>query len=819
MALGRLLRSRPATLALALTVVAVAIIVEPMAWIVRLLSTGYEPVVEFGRWWTLVVSQFLTRGILELVVVVVLILLLVGVSETLMGRWRTLLAFFFTAVGGALIGIGIQSFALSVGETWSRTVIEINVSDPFTPIAGTLMTASGFASPLWRRRIRWLTLLTCLVFLLYYGEPSGLYRMIAAVLGLGLGVILRPELRLETWIRSSSHELRVLMSAVLAVASIGPVIAIFSSTRYGLLSPIALLLGNDTPASGGSVQCHALNVTSECIKELTLERIDNPGSVLVSILPLVALLLAAWGLLRGRRFAVWFAIVANTLLGVLAAFYFGILPLAGTTYVIDAPKAATWESQFSLLVSILLPLTIAIMLAVVRRRFVIFTPVRSVVLYVATVVVAGVGLAVAYVGVGLAFATTGFSRPVGVADLTADVIERFLPVSFLHRVQYGFLPTDPVTSALYYGVGPAFWILVVVAALKPMLGSAKTAERRDVARVHDVLRVGGGDALSYMATWPGNSCWFDPIEDFAVAYRVVGRVALTIGGPFGSRDPPGRSIARFAEYCDDQGWLPVLYSVDSTLAPMFHAMGWTTTVVAEETVIHPQQWQTVGKKWQDVRTSINRAQRAGISAVWTSWSALSIGTTTQLADMSESWVAEKNVPEMGFTLGGLDELKDPAVRLMLAMDEAGTVHAVTSWLPNYCDGRVVGWTLDFMRRRPDSANGVMEFLIAESAVRMRDDGIEFMSLSAAPLAQSAAAHADPSPVDRLLSYISESLEPVYGFRSLLNFKRKFQPEFRPLILAYPDPSSLPAIGLALTRAYLPSLSLRQVASVLREDRR
>ena len=41
-------------------------------------------------------------------------------------------------------------------------------------------------------------------------------------------------------------------------------------------------------------------------------------------------------------------------------------------------------------------------------------------------------------------------------------------------------------------------------------------------------------------------------------------------------------------------------------------------------------------------------------------------------------------------------------------------------------------------------------------------------------------------MDRVLGYLSSSLEPVYGFRSLLKFKQKFQPELHPLIMAYPE---------------------------------
>jgi lysylphosphatidylglycerol synthetase-like protein (DUF2156 family) len=164
---------------------------------------------------------------------------------------------------------------------------------------------------------------------------------------------------------------------------------------------------------------------------------------------------------------------------------------------------------------------------------------------------------------------------------------------------------------------------------------------------------------------------------------------------------------------------------------------------------------------------------------------------------------------MGFTLGGLDELMDDEVLLMVGLDGDGRVHGVTSWLPTYADGRVIGWTLDFMRRRPDGMNGLMEFLIAQTILRARDDGVEFVSLSGAPLAVGPGADARPGPMDAVLAFLSRTLEPVYGFRSLLRFKLKFRPEFHRLHLCYPDPLALPAIGLALARAYLPTLSARQ----------
>ena len=175
---------------------------------------------------------------------------------------------------------------------------------------------------------------------------------------------------------------------------------------------------------------------------------------------------------------------------------------------------------------------------------------------------------------------------------------------------------------------------------------------------------------------------------------------------------------------------------------------------------------------------------------------------------------DKGVPEMGFTLGGLAELGDDAVRCLVARDSAGVVHAVTSWLPVYQAGQVVGWTLDMMRRRPDAGNGMMEFLIASAALRFKEEGAQFLSLSGAPLAHHVPGSRSPLP-QRLLDRIGRAIEPVYGFGSLLAFKAKFQPVYRPLMLAYPESAALPGIAVAIARAYLPALTSRQAIHLIR----
>jgi phosphatidylglycerol lysyltransferase len=61
-------------------------------------------------------------------------------------------------------------------------------------------------------------------------------------------------------------------------------------------------------------------------------------------------------------------------------------------------------------------------------------------------------------------------------------------------------------------------------------------------------------------------------------------------------------------------------------------------------------------------------------------------------------------------------------------------------------------------------------------------------------------------LQRILDFLGDTLEPAYGFRSLLAFKAKFQPEFHPMHLVFPDETTLGEIGVAIVRAYLPDAS-------------
>jgi len=328
-------------------------------------------------------------------------------------------------------------------------------------------------------------------------------------------------------------------------------------------------------------------------------------------------------------------------------------------------------------------------------------------------------------------------------------------------------------------------------------------------RLIRVLTRHGGGTLSWMATWPRMRVLFGPDDAWAVPVRKVGGVAIALGDPIGPREAWPEAVAAFTESSIEAGLRPCFFSASPALV---EAAGpeWRSLSVGEDTIVDLPGLEFTGGAWQPVRGAANRAQREGITFRMSRLHQESFAVLAQVRAISESWVGDKGLPEMGFTLGGVEEALDPHVRIALALDDEGSVHGVLSWLPIYGpahpDGseRIRGWVLDVMRRRDGGFPPVMEFLIGQSLLTFRDEGAEFASLSGAPLAHGDDGDdAEEGALDRILESIASVLEPAYGFASLHRFKQKFHPRTVSMRLVYLDEAALPAIGAAITRAYLP----------------
>ncbi|TAJ50107.1 MAG: DUF2156 domain-containing protein [Herbiconiux sp.] len=824
---GRYFRTVPLSIGFAVVILATSLTVgtffgPPSETTQHAWAAGVTTVIDMGHWWTIVTALFIPWDPFQLVWGILGSLVLLGVAERLMGWRRLVPVFFVTGLVGVGLGVLVQWVGSLAGEWWADGTSYDLTMDPLTPIVGSLLTASAFMGPLWRRRVRLVTFGFLIMFALYDGDTSTVYRLIAGLSGLVIGHFLAGRRSRFVWLKSSFQEARVLIATIVLITAIGPLVSLVNPDNSGAFGLAGSLYGDIFPSASDIADLCAGSTSTLCGDMQKLSELGGFGPVVLTFAPLALLLVAVWGLRRGRWFALWLGIITNLAQILLAFVFFGLvfsfatLSDAGEAdlQAIDIGEYIVWGGS-----TVLVPLAVAILLFVNRRRFSIRAPREAVVRF--WVVVAGTFVVLSFLYVVVSSFVLDTFTPAGttVVDLVLDLPRRFLPVTLVGVTGDVLIPAPGIASFLFQWIGPVFWAVFTVAAFQRISAIDQTVAVGDHQRIRALLRRGGGGTLGWMDTWPGNVYWFSENGDAGVAYRVINGVAITMSDPVCLPGREAETVRAFAAFCDARSWVPVFYSVHEQFLPVFDEMGWQYMSVGEETLMHPQSLEMAGKAWQNVRSSLNKGVREGMTTRWTTYDELSRTMIAQINAISEAWVSEKELPEMGFTLGALEEIKDPDVALMLAIDAEGRIAAVTSWLPMYRDGVAVGYTLDFMRRADGSMPGVMEYLIASSALHMKDLGVEVLSLSGAPLATAPVPKGEeppaPTVMTELADFLARTLEPAYGFSSLFKFKAKFNPTYSTIYMAYPDPLGLPAIGTAIGKAYLPSMSARETLALVR----
>ncbi len=708
-----------------------------------------------GAWWNIVLGAFVIPVPWTALFILPTVAVGGGYLELKFGAPRMLAAFFVTHCAAVLIVCWVLSALTPLGVWWAvdlATVRDVGMSN-----AGVGAIGAGTAAleRSWRQRVRSGLLLYVAAAVLFSGGLGDLTHFVGLLVGFAIGplVVKRPY---ES--PGFSFDTRARRNLV---------------TQVVIFNLLSLVISNLARGQRGLLQ---LNAT---------EPADATTAALV-VIGTSFLGLMAYGLYAGRRIA-W----RITLL-VTAAFV-ALLSVAWLVFGFD-----TAAGPFTLGINGALLVLLVIFrdsFRVVGDRLIRRTVYRNLAL------VAGGLFAVNALSIVLL--RSNFSPE---PDLGMAVVEAFLQIFGLSSG--AFEPQTAAGHVLVEGIS-YLWLAAVLIALGVLV--ANTLRSRDgrgqFAEYDDLLHRSGTTSIGWMTRWEGMSFWLNAERTVGVGYRLENNFAVVLSDPIGAPSAVAAGIGSFLDLCERRGWHPVFYAVTDSFRQRAAELGFKSIIVAEDTVIELPGLAFTGKSWQSVRSAINQAGKRGITLQAIRLSDAPPEIADQLRAIAESWAGDKALPPLGFTLGTLHEALDPEVRLHLAVDPEGGVHGMTSWLPVYGDGQVVGWTLDIMQRRltEDTMKGVVEFLIAASATLLKEEGYQFISLSASPLSRGEAS---PGPIEVVLDMIATRLEPFYGFASLHSFKAKFRPRFEPLYLCYADDAQLVGISVAITKAYLPDKAIR-----------
>lgn len=739
-------------------------------------------------------------------------------AEIQLGSKRFTLAAFVMSALAMPIGMLSAHLVQALGmNQWGSDLLQDAVLTPMGWIFGAAAVASASMGVVWSRRVRVALVTITVALIAFSGTMTDFVALAAVVLGLLIG-----ELQLggqtygkqqKTALRSSLKEGRLLVGVALFGVALGPAIVAMSPDGHSPLTLVSAMMWTPAFVQGyleqSCIQEDHLQACHEAIQSADHSRV---AAMIAALVPLMLQAVFSIGLAKGRKVAWWMSLLLQ--FSTIAVLLLQIETFSGA--VNDATVLGL--NVFWLLSPWL---GSVILLLLTRRWFFVAVDNQAWRRFRMKVLILGVISASVVVFASLvANPSTAISSTFQQAFSTLP--EQFMPLSS------GWLDA-PGIAAMSHGARVVslwatnmFWCGVAIALWNVLNTVPDVNNAQGRQRIRALLREGSGDHLSWMTLWQYNRYWFseDPALPGAVAFQVRKGIAVTVGEPVcgqGVRTPAQRlALARaFATYAHHQGWQVAWYSVRAEFAQMLTTDGFKRLHVAEEAVLHCENTEFKGKKFQNIRTARNRALKEGIHTVWDTWDHIGQDLQSKVMELSEQWVAERSLPEMGFTLGTIEELSVEGTMLLLAIDEAGDLHGVTSWLPVYEDGKLVGYTLDFMRRDAQGFRPVIEFLLAEATVYAKECGCSWISLSGAPLAPSSDVEESKATLGQLLNLVGNMIEPLYGFRSLAFSKNKFAPQHQGWYLCYNDELALPSIGLAITQCYLPQMKVEDASHVMR----
>ena len=156
-------------------------------------------------------------------------------------------------------------------------------------------------------------------------------------------------------------------------------------------------------------------------------------------------------------------------------------------------------------------------------------------------------------------------------------------------------------------------------------------------------------------------------------------------------------------------------------------------------------------------------------------------------------------------------VEDHDARVLVATDPSGLIGFLT-FVPVF-DSR--GWSLDMMRRRMDSPNGLTEFMVIQAARLLKAEGAGHLSLNFASLSSTEACIQEPRAVTSLRCFLFDNLSSVYQLKTLYQFNAKFDPEWSSRYLVYGDLMRSGKVIMAVIQAEDP-IKLSSLSGVFRK---
>jgi lysyl-tRNA synthetase, class II len=360
------------------------------------------------------------------------------------------------------------------------------------------------------------------------------------------------------------------------------------------------------------------------------------------------------------------------------------------------------------------------------------------------------------------------------------------------------LHVNPLVSAGINLAGLGLLLAVLYALFRSPRGQ-EAQSREDEDRLRALLdRHGCRDSLGYFALRRDKSVVFSPSGKAAVAYRVVGGVALAAGDPIGDVEAWPGAIDAWLVTARDHAWIPAVMGASEEGGTVYARHGLDALELGDEAIVETEEFSLDGRAMRGVRQAYNRVRRAGYTTRIRRHRDIPAAEMAALVDAADRWRDGQTERGFSMALGRLGDPADGACVMIECHDADGVLRALLSFVPWGGEGL----SLDLMRRDRDGENGLVEFMVLDLIERSREVGVERLSLNFAMFRSvfEDGARLGAGPVLRLWRSALMFFSRWWQLESLYRANAKYRPIWEPRFLLFAKSAHLPRIGLASARA-------------------
>jgi phosphatidylglycerol lysyltransferase len=311
-------------------------------------------------------------------------------------------------------------------------------------------------------------------------------------------------------------------------------------------------------------------------------------------------------------------------------------------------------------------------------------------------------------------------------------------------------------------------------------------------RAKELLELYGRTSLDYFKLWPDKSYFFNSMNDCFIAYSVGANVAVTLGDPIGPAESLSGTIREFNQFCEENDWAVAWHQTLPDLLPLYRQAGFKNLKIGDVAIVDLTAFTLECKEMKRFRQRVGQLEKQGVRLRQYA-APLPDDLIERLREVSDEWLRLPGKRERTFALGRFtpDYLRTTPV--FTAEDKDSRILAFVNLLSSYRPGEA---TIDLMRHRLRSPNGIMDYLFVKLFLLCKAQGFTRFNLGMAPMA-GFQEREEASAAEKAVHSFFQRLNFLFSFSGLKAYKAKFADYWEPRYVVYRNALDLPKVGIAL----------------------